>query len=210
MCFMRYADLVHCALPAHKMGSGDFAFADSSDGNFIRSWRIRCERPARVPIGVFDQFVHKRQGGAAGRVEFVDVVGFSEGSGVRWPGGHKLGEAAVEREKEVDPHAEIGGPEHRSIVLATKILGFRKSVEPARGATYHGQASAEAMHHIIKGRLGPGEFYGHIGLAQQGRGRDIAAADNPRNFNALAFSDLFDRFAHFAVSKESEMHVREA
>ena len=101
-------------------------------------------------------------GGAAGSVEFVDVVGLGDGDGVvgEWRG--EARQTAVELEDDVHANAEVGG--HEEGTAEGGAFGFDggQLVVPAGGAGDYGDAGLKATENVFDGCGWSGELDGHV------------------------------------------------
>ena len=146
------------------MDAEDFAFALRF---YIQSV---VGRGFNAPAGVVGDFGHdvvgQLHGGAAGLVQFVDVVCLGQRKLVAISLGQS-GKLLVEQKHDIHPDAEIGCGEQALLLSQTALLDFLVMFLPGSGAHHDGQVQVEAAVDVADHLVGLTEFDGDVGLFQQ-------------------------------------------
>jgi hypothetical protein len=192
--------------PGDAVGARHFASAFTVDGQRPRclGWCGGIEHPARVACTGQIDVACQGDGGATGRIQFVDVVDLIQSRLIGRVRVHQLGQVLVQLEEQVHADAEIARPQQCSACFAHQAAYLAKPVVPAGGAHHHGHPVPQAQRDVVHRLVGTAEFDGHIGAG--GRRARIVTIHTQHHIMATRGGGRFDGPAHFAVSVQGDAH----
>ena len=164
---MAQGDSVDFAVVHHFVDSRHLAFAHGGDGDdaFAYAGSLLHEPPVVLAVQLLDNVLGQRDGGAAGGVELVDMVGLGDAHAVFVMAVHELCQSAVQLEHDVHADAEIRGHKESLAALLAVVHHGIQVVVPPSGAHHHGHVHVETTHDVAQHRGRSGELNSHVALA---------------------------------------------
>jgi hypothetical protein len=195
-------DAVGGAFIYNSVYAGHLSLAEAVDGELGRGdcgFLHPCIFAGEVGEDVFG----KGDGGAAGGIKFVGMMGLGEGYVIVGVGIHEFGKVFVDGGEEGYTYAEIGRPEQGVSLCGAELLHlFGVLGEPSGAAGDYLASGGKALLDVVIGNGGSGELNRYVSGAESG-GMEVLRVvyvNDAYNLMASVQGNLFYHLPHLAVA----------
>ena len=167
----------------------------------------RIDAPLVVIVICGDNVVGELHGGAAGLVQFVDVMGLGQRELVA-VFLCKFCQLLVEHKYDVHSNAEVGRSKEALTLGQATLLDFLKMVLPSRSADDNRNMQVEAAVNVADHLVGLAEVDGDIGLLQllNALFPFLGIVDGDDDFMLMGEGGFLHFVAHLSVSDYGDFH----